>query len=232
MISELSEPMFWSSFFIIVREGFEILLLTMLVYTAVDSCKDFANDSIRRTKRYMGFGMFCAVVLSFILASIFNSHADAEAYETVVFFAASAMLFYIALWCHNATKHLHRFNNVITQGSSIALAFAVFLIFAREGFEIVMFYAALFSHKGADVMLAYEGAALGIVSLFIAYRVMKYSRSKIPVSMCFKGASVVMFFFAIYFGAKGLHEFAEVNQIWWLHDPLDFLHSGSQLPMH
>jgi high-affinity iron transporter len=233
--------MFWASFFIIVREGFEILLLTMLIYTAVDNNKDvvhvignrtYTDQTIRRTKRYMGFGISCAVALSFVLASIFNSHADAEAYETVVFLLASAMLFYIAIWCHNATKYLHKFNNVISKGSSIALAFAVFLIFAREGFETVMFYAALFSHKGADIVLAYEGGALGIVSLFVLYRIMKYSRSKLSVPTLFTAASVITFLFAVYFGAKGLHEFAEVNQIWWLHDPLDFLHEGDELPIH
>ena len=228
-------PVFWSSFFIIAREGFEILLLTMIVYTTVEH-KQYPFDStqtlsIKRAKRYMGLGIFSAVIFSFILASVFKSHADAEAYETVVFLAASAMLFYISLWCHNASDHLEKFNRIITRGTAYALAFTVFVIFAREGFEIIMFYAALFAKSTGEWQNAVAGGLVGTELLFVIWWVLAKTRKKIPISSCFRGASIIMFCFALYFGAKGLHEFAEVNQIWWLHDPLDFLHEGA-LPTH
>lgn len=227
---DVYNTVFWSSFFIILREGFEILLLTMIVYTTVEYKYKMSSLgvgkvlSIKETKRYMSIGIFLAVIFSFFLAFIFKSHSDAELYETLVFLTASIMLFYISIWCHNSSANLKKFNQVITLGKAYTLSFTVFVIFAREGFEIVMFYAALFADNPNYTRIAINGGACAIFTLILLYIILQRLQYKLPINVFFHFASLVMFLFAIYFGLKGMHEFSEINHIWWLHNHLEFIH--------
>ena len=57
---------------------------------------------------------------------------------------AAGMLTYVAFFCHNAKQHVEgKVDNAIATGSSFILSLTVFLAIVREGFEIVLFYAAL-----------------------------------------------------------------------------------------
>lgn len=226
------EPTFLTSMFIILREGFEMLLLCSLMFMSV-ARKPFPFNStqtlsVQRARNYMWVGIFSAILFSIglgIAAHTILSHDQEELYEIIIHLSASAMLFYISIWCHGASTHLDEFKNIITRGTAIALAFTVFVIIAREGFEIVLFYAALLSaDHTTGVDLAAWGAVAGGILLLGVHILMQRGSKKLPISQCFGVASIVLFIFAIYFLLGGLHEFAEYNQIHWMHEPLKFMH--------
>jgi len=211
---------FLTSFFIILREGFEILLITTLIFTYIKKwnnslcVKGHAEDV--RAKRYVWFGIADAVLASIAIAFAFTyikgvTHDHEELFEGLTMIVASGFLFYVAIWCHSAQQHvIGSIDKAITKGAAVALAFTVFFAIVREGFEIVLFYAALFSSTIAEQGSIVMGGVSGIVVLGVLYVIMNTAIEKIPTKLFFKGSSVILIIIALYFGANGIHELYEV----------------------
>ena len=132
---------FLSSFFILLREGFEAMLIAVLVFLYLDKVK--ARD--KRPAVYWG-------ILAGIIASLFIAlgvkkiagitHAHEELFEGGVMLIAAGMLAYVAFFCHHAKQHVEgKVDKAVATGSSFILSFTVFLAILREGFEIVLFYS-------------------------------------------------------------------------------------------
>ena len=142
---ESSLTPFFSSFFILLREGFEAMLIAVLVFTYLDKVK-------ARNKRPAVFwGITAGIVASMFVALGFKkiagiTHAHEELFEGGVMLVAAGMLTYVAFFCHHAKQHVEgKVDKAIATGNSFILSFTVFLAILREGFEIVLFYAALIS---------------------------------------------------------------------------------------
>ena len=103
-MTELASP-FLSSFFIILREGFEAMLIAMLVFMFLDKM------NARHQRPAVFWGMAGGVVASLLLAVVFKhiqgmTKAHEELFEGSVMLIASGMLAYCALFCHNAKEHV------------------------------------------------------------------------------------------------------------------------------
>ena len=101
-------------------------------------------------------------------------------------------------------------DKAITKGAALALAFTVFLAVVREGFEIVLFYAALFSSSISEIGSIVVGGVFGGLALFIVYAVMNSTISKMSTKLFFRVSSILLIALAIYFAYNGVHELLEV----------------------
>ena len=200
---------FLSSFFILLREGFEAMLIAVLVFMYLDKVK--ARD--KRPAVYWG-------ILAGIVASLFVAlgvkkiagitHAHEELFEGGVMLIASGMLAYVAFFCHNAKQHVEgKVDKAVATGSSFILSFTVFLAILREGFEIVLFYSALIGSGIYNTVPVFSGALVGAIALVGVYFGLNKITKLIPVGTFFRASSILLAVLALYFAYEGFHELSE-----------------------
>jgi len=200
---------FLSSFFILLREGFEAMLIAVLVFMYLDKVK-------ARNKRPAVFwGITAGIVASMFVALGFKkiagiTHAHEELFEGGVMLVAACMLTYVAFFCHHAKQHVEgKVDKAIATGNSFILSFTVFLAILREGFEIVLFYAALIGSGIYNTIPVFVGATVGTLALIGVYFGLNKITKIIPVGMFFRASSILLFALAIYFAYEGIHELHE-----------------------
>ena len=206
---EASLTSFASSFFILLREGFEAMLIAVLVFIYLDKVK-------ARNKRPAVFwGIAAGIVASMFVALGFKkiagiTHAHEELFEGGVMLVAACMLTYVAFFCHHAKQHVEgKVDQAIATGNSFILSFTVFLAILREGFEIVLFYAALIGSGMYNTIPVFVGAAAGTLALIGVYFGLNKITKIIPIGMFFRASSILLFALAIYFAYEGMHELHE-----------------------
>jgi len=79
----------------------------------------------------------------------------------------------------------------------------------REGFEIVLFYAALIGSGMYNTIPVFVGAAAGTLALIGVYFGLNKITKLIPIGMFFRASSILLFALAIYFAYEGIHELHE-----------------------
>ena len=206
---ESSFTPFASSFFILLREGFEAMLIAVLVFMYLDKVK-------ARNKRPAVFwGIAVGIFASMIVALGFKkiagiTHAHEELFEGGVMLVAACMLTYVAFFCHHAKQHVEgQVDKAVATGNSFILSFTVFLAILREGFEIVLFYAALIGSGMYNTIPVFVGAAAGTLALIGVYFGLNKITKIIPIGMFFRASSILLFVLAIYFAYEGIHELQE-----------------------
>ena len=206
---ESSLTPFASSFLILLREGFEAMLIAVLVFMYLDKVK-------ARNKRPAVFwGLAVGIFASMIVALGFKkiagiTHAHEELFEGGVMLVAACMLTYVAFFCHHAKQHVEgQVDKAVATGNSFILSFTVFLAILREGFEIVLFYAALIGSGMYNTIPVFVGAAAGTLALIGVYFGLNKITKIIPIGMFFRASSILLFVLAIYFAYEGIHELQE-----------------------
>jgi high-affinity iron transporter len=206
---ESSLTPFASSFLILLREGFEAMLIAVLVFMYLDKVK-------ARNKRPAVFwGIAVGIFASMIVALGFKkiagiTHAHEELFEGGVMLVAACMLTYVAFFCHHAKQHVEgQVDKAVATGNSFILSFTVFLAILREGFEIVLFYAALIGSGMYNTIPVFVGAAAGTLALIGVYFGLNKITKIIPIGMFFRASSILLFVLAIYFAYEGIHELQE-----------------------
>ena len=185
------------------------MLIAVLVFMYLDKVK--ARD--KRPAVYWG-------ILAGIVASLFVAlgvkkiagitHAHEELFEGGVMLIASGMLAYVAFFCHHAKQHVEgKVDKAVATGSSFVLSFTVFLAILREGFEIVLFYAALIGSGIYNTVPVLGGAIIGALALIGVYFGLNKITKLIPVGMFFRASSILLGILALYFGYEGIHELSE-----------------------
>ena len=79
----------------------------------------------------------------------------------------------------------------------------------REGFEIVLFYAALVGSGIYNTVPVFVGATVGTLALIGVYFGLNKITKIIPIGMFFRASSILLFALAIYFAYEGIHELHE-----------------------
>ena len=204
-----SMPIIFSSFFILLREGFEAMLIAMLVFMYLD------RMNAKHKRPAVFWGLAAGVVASMFIALGFKTiagitHAHQELFEGSVMLIAAGMLGYVSFFCHNAKHHVEgKVDKAIATGSSFILSFTVFLAILREGFEIVLFYAALITSGIQSTQPVIIGAFAGLVALIASYYGLSKLTKIIPIGTFFRVSSVLLFIMAVYFGYEGTFAFVE-----------------------
>ena len=199
---------FLSSFFILLREGFEAMLIAVLVFMYLDKVK--ANDK----RPAVLWGIIAGIIASMFVALGIKkiagiTHAHEELFEGGVMIVAAGMLAYVAFFCHHAKQHVEgKVDKAVATGSSFILSFTVFLAILREGFEIVLFYTALIGSGIYNTVPVFSGALVGAITLVGVYFGLNKITKLIPVGTFFRASSILLAVLALYFAYEGVHEFS------------------------
>ena len=196
-----------SSFFILFREGFEALLISILVFTYLDKV------NARHQRPAVFWGLIAGIVVSLITALAVKkiaaiTHAHQELFEGSVMLIASGMLAYVAYFSHSAKQHVEgKVDKAVSTGNSFILSLTVFFAIIREGFEVVLFYAALFTSTIYSVVPVIAGAITGTLALIIVYFGLNKITKIIPMGTFFRVSSILLLLLSVYFGYEGAKDF-------------------------
>ncbi|MBI2615725.1 MAG: FTR1 family protein [Gemmatimonadetes bacterium] len=207
--------LFAQSLLIMLREGFEaILVIGALVAFLV---RAGAADR----KREIGLGVVWAIGASLLTAAgyatIFrNATASQEALEGLTMLVAAAVLFWVSYWLVSKIELKKwqafvaaRMGKALSSRSALALAAVAFLAVYREGFETVLFYAALFASAGrapgATAGIA-SGIVLGLAGLGVVYYLMQRYGPRLPLKPFFAVTSALLYLMAFSFAGQGISE--------------------------
>lgn len=196
-----------SSFFILFREGFEGLLICILVFTYLDKM------NARHQRPAVIWGLIAGVVASLLSALAVKkiaaiTHAHQELFEGSVMLIASGMLAYVAYFSHSAKQHVEgKVDRAISTGNPFFLSLTVFFSIIREGFEVVLFYAALFTSAIYSTLPVIAGAITGTLALVFVYFGLNKITKIIPIGSFFRISSILLLLLSVYFGYEGAKEF-------------------------
>jgi high-affinity iron transporter len=161
------------------------------------------------------WGIIAGIVASLFIALGIKkiagiTHAHEELFEGGVMLVASVMLAYVAFFCHSAKQHVEgKVDKAVATGSSLVLSLTVFFAILREGFEIVLFYAALVGSGIYNTVPVFSGAFIGVLTLVVLYFGMNKITKILPIGMFFKVSTYLLGILSVYFAYEGIHGLSE-----------------------
>lgn len=220
-LSESKKGSFWEMFvlslIIIVREGFEAIL----VITAIVAYMVKTGNSDRLGTVYSGcvWAVLLSIVSAYLLKGVFDvSGASQEVLEGITMLIAVVVLFFVSHWLISKAEASkwdayikNKMDQSLSRGSLWGLWFAVFLAVYREGAETILFYFALASQDtGAQAVFGMvSGFLVGVVILIILYIAMRFSSVRLPLRQFFIFTGGLLYLMAFIFAGKAMMEFIE-----------------------
>ena len=210
---------FWQSFLIILREGFEAILVIGAVVAFL--LKTGHRERLRSIWTGVGLGLAASAVTAVALRTILAAvPASSEIIEGVTLLIAVAVLFSVSYWLISRVEAAkwqqfirEKVTDALQHGGGRALAFVAFLAVYREGAETALFYQALFS-EGAHLALPLSlGIVIGFVALAVIFTLFYRYGVRIPLRPFFSVTSVLLYYMAFVFVGKGIRELQEGNAI-------------------
>ncbi len=204
--------LFIQSLSIIVREGFEAILIIAALITFLIKSRN--QDKLRAI--YMGVltGIIGSIITAYILHEILDvSMSSQEMMEGVIMLVAVVVLFYVSYWLVSKIEAAKwqsyitdKMQKAVTTGSAFSLGAVAFLSVYREGFETVLFYKALYLYAGDTTAGIIPGFLAGCAILAVVYFLINKLGMRIPINWFFVVTSVFLYYMAFMFMGKGLHE--------------------------
>jgi high-affinity iron transporter len=210
---------FYASFLIILREGFEAILVIGAIVALL--LKTGHRERLRSIWTGVLLALGASALTAFVLATVLRAlPATREVIEGVTMLVAVAVLFSVSYWLISKVEAARwqqfireKVDAALAHGGGTALVVVAFLAVYREGAETALFYQALFNeatgHGGALAAgIVAGGAVLAVVfTLFHRYGV------KIPLRPFFAVTSVLLYYMAFVFMGKGVSELQEGNLV-------------------
>ncbi|MDO8501271.1 MAG: FTR1 family protein [Gemmatimonadaceae bacterium] len=209
---------FFQSLLIIVREGFEaILVIGALVAFLI---KTGNRDRLRSIWMGVGLGLLASAAMAVILQTFFKHlPASREIVEGATMLVAVAVLFSVSYWLISKVEAAkwqkfirEKVSTALDHGGGKALAIVAFLAVFREGAETALFYQALFSEGNIALPLSL-GIVVGFALLAVIFTLFYRFGVKIPMRPFFTVTSVLLYYMAFVFAGKGIRELQEGNLI-------------------
>ncbi|HEY8166463.1 MAG TPA: FTR1 family protein [Gemmatimonadaceae bacterium] len=223
-IVELTRPTSsgWGAFFqsllIIVREGFEAILVVGAVVAFL--LKTGHRERLRSIWMGVAIGLVASAATAIVLQTVF-SHipASREIVEGITLLLAVAVLFSVSYWLISKVEAARwqkfireKVNSALEHGGGKALALVAFLAVYREGAETALFYQALFNESNVALPLSL-GIVAGLVLLTFIFTLFYRYGVRIPMRTFFTVTSVLLYYLAFVFAGKGIRELQEGNVI-------------------
>lgn len=211
--------LFLYAFIIILREGFEALIIVAAVIALL--IKSGNSKHLNIVYSALGVAVVLSIATAYGLNYIFgseNAGQTREVMEGAVMLIAVVLLFYVGFWLlSNASSKKWsayiqgQISNSLSSGDSKMLWWTVFLAVYREGAETVLFYLALlFDAKSpAATSMVAAGFVAGLAALIIVYIAIKKFSLKIAIKPFFIATSVIIFYMSVVFVGKGVMELVE-----------------------
>jgi high-affinity iron transporter len=222
-ILELSTPtsttwgVFFESFVIIVREGFEAILVLGAVVAFLIKTGNRAR--LRDIWWGAGVGVAASAILAVALGTILKHvPASQDTIEGVTMLIAVIVLFSVSYWLLSKVEAAKwqkfirdKVNAALSNGGMFALAFVAFLAVFREGAETALFYQALFTRGGDIVMPVSFGLLSGSATLAVIFTLFWRFGLRIPLRPFFAVTSALLYYMALVFAGTGVKELQEAN---------------------
>ncbi len=210
---------FWQSFLIILREGFEAILVIGAVVAFL--LKTGHRERLRSIWIGVWLGLAASAVTAVALRTILSAvPASSEIIEGVTLLIAVAVLFSVSYWLISRVEAAkwqqfirEKVTDALQHGGGRALAFVAFLAVYREGAETALFYQALFSEGGHLAVPLSLGIVVGFVALAVIFTLFYRYGVRIPLRPFFSVTSVLLYYMAFVFMGKGIRELQEGNAI-------------------
>lgn len=210
---------FFQSFIILLREGFE----AMLVITALLTYLQRSAHSDKKQVVYLGTGLalLASAITAYALNTLLkNGGFNQEALEGITMLVASSVLFYVSYWLFSKREAERwqdylktKMETALSKGSLWALGFAAFLAVYREGAETILFYQALLGNAQHFHLALMLGIGSAVLVLLVLYSLMKTASLRIPYRLFFTGTAFFLFYMAFYFIGGGLLELQEAGWV-------------------
>ena len=204
--------LFLQSFSIIVREGFEAILIVAALIAFLVKSKN--KEKVKIIYQGVIIGIGASFLTAYIIHEVLNiSMAKQELLEGWIMLVAVVVLFWVSYWLLTKIETQKwqsyitgKMTQAITTGNVFALGMVAFLAVYREGFETVLFYKALYLYSGEVSNGIVPGFLVGCVFLAIMFFLINKIGVKVPIKWFFGFTSVLLYFMAFTFMGKGLHE--------------------------
>ncbi len=208
---------FFESFVIIVREGFEAILVLGAVVAFLVKTGNRAR--LRDIWWGAGVGIAASAILAVLLSTLLKHvPASQDTIEGVTMLIAVVVLFSVSYWLLSKVEAAKwqqfirdKVNSALSNGGSFALAFVAFLAVFREGAEVALFYQALFTRAGDIVMPVSLGLASGGATLAVIFTLFWWFGVRIPLRPFFAVTSALLYYMALVFAGTGIKELQEAN---------------------
>jgi high-affinity iron transporter len=224
-VVKLTEPpgsgieAFWQSFLIILREGFEAILVIGAIVAFL--IKTGHRDRLRSIWSGVAMGVVGSAITAVILRTVLSAvPASKEFVEGASLLLAVAVLFSVSYWLISKVEAAkwqqfikEKVSAALEQGGGRTLTFVAFLAVYREGAETALFYQALFNEGPHVAMPLTLGILAGFVALAVIFTLFYRFGVKIPLRPFFSVTSVLLYYMAFVFMGKGIKELQEGNLI-------------------
>jgi high-affinity iron transporter len=214
-----SGGVFAASLLIILREGFEaILVIAAIVAYLIRS----GNMASTRVVYMSSVGALAASALAAVaLQYVFEvSGANQEILEGAAMLLAVVVLFFVSNWMvakaeAEAWKNYieGKVRSAVETGSTFALGAAAFLAVFREGAETILFYQALLADAGSYTNMVWLGFLVGCVALVFIFLLVRFGSLAIPIKPFFMGTSILMYIMSVAFAGGGVKELQEADVV-------------------
>jgi high-affinity iron transporter len=210
---------FFQSFLIILREGFEAILVIGAVVAFL--LKTGHRERLKSIWIGVGAALVASAATAVVLMTVLRAlPASREVIEGATMLIAVAVLFSVSYWLISkveAAKWQQFIRGKVTaaldHGGGKALVFVAFLAVYREGAETALFYQALFN-EGADAVLPITlGIVVGFAVLAVVFTLFYRFGVRIPLRPFFATTSVLLYYMAFVFMGKGIRELQEGNLV-------------------
>ena len=210
---------FWQSFLIILREGFEAILVIGAIVAFLLKTGNHAR--LKSIWWGIALALLASAVTAIALKTILGAiPATREIIEGLTLLVAVAVLFSVSYWLISRVEAAkwqafirEKVNDALEHGGGKALAFVAFLAVYREGAETALFYQALFS-EGAHIALPISlGIIVGFAALAVIFTLFYRYGVRIPLRPFFSVTSVLLYYMAFVFMGKGVRELQEGNAV-------------------
>ena len=205
---------FLQSFLVLLREGFEAILVLGLIAAVM-----------KKTGRVEGFtplkqGTIAALGASALLAVVFlfafNNVTAGRARETFEGFTilfAVVVLFFTSFWLISRVEGRrwamfvkHQLETAVTGGRKRAIFGLAFLVVFREGAETVLLYASLFASSPGATPAILAGIAVAAVALVVIFFVSVRGGAALPVRPFFGVTGALLYLLAFKLAGDGVFE--------------------------
>ncbi|MFN8571640.1 MAG: cytochrome c/FTR1 family iron permease [Gemmatimonadaceae bacterium] len=206
---------FFQSLLIIVREGFEAILVIGAIVAFL--LKTGHRERLRSIWWGVGGALAASALTAVALATLLSAvPASGEIIEGVTLLVAVGVLFSVSYWLISKVEAAkwqqfirEKVNTALEHGGGKALAFVAFLAVYREGAETALFYQALFHEGGALAGPLALGIVIGAVILSVIFVLFYRYGVRIPLRPFFAVTSALLYYMAFVFMGKGVRELQE-----------------------
>jgi FTR1 family protein len=207
--------LFAESFLLILREGFEAILVIGAIMAVL------VKAGARAKQRSVRLGIAAAIAASLVTAALLEqlfraTPAQREALEGGIMLLAAAVLFYVSYWLISKIEIVAwtrfvkgQIQKAAESGSALALAGVAFVAVYREGFETVLFYKALYVSGAGGAGPITAGLIAGLAVLVAVYVGIEAFGLKLPMRPFFAVTGATLAFLAFVFAGDGVKELQE-----------------------